>query len=106
MVYSVKIVPPYYIGDTKRTLEDRVKEHNRWYRFGRPDESAIAAHAIMCDHSIARNSAFIVEKEKNFHHRKIKEALTIYQHPNNCKRDTGVYVSPVWKTIQKPLHLD
>ena len=51
-----------YIGETKRTANQRVKEHKADTRIGRIDKSAIAEHAHTTGHNVHFN-AMVVEKE-------------------------------------------
>ena len=48
-----------YIGQTKRNLNDRLKEHQRANREQKPENSALCEHAMKSDHSIGWNKSRI-----------------------------------------------
>jgi hypothetical protein len=88
-----------YIGETKRALAIRVKEHrddvekiSRDTHFTRGqrqstselrNKSAITDHVVKENHVINWDSARIVSKESDEFARGIKEAITICHHPNS-----------------------
>jgi hypothetical protein len=39
-----------YIGQSGRSIQIRIKEHNRHIRLAQPDKSAVAEHSINHDH--------------------------------------------------------
>jgi len=42
----------FYIGQRGRSVQLRIKEHNRHIRLAQPDKSAVAEHSINHDHII------------------------------------------------------
>ena len=96
-----------YIGETKRKLSVRVKEHReevekidlgrsftrgtRKQSVNERHKSAITDHICVSNHVIQWDSARIVKKEGDWRTRGIKEAVTIRKHPENMNRDEGRY---------------
>ena len=66
-----------YIGETGRSLKDRLKEHKRAFRLNNPSLSAVAEHAIDTGHKIGWDDAHIIDFETYFWPRKVKEAIWI-----------------------------
>jgi hypothetical protein len=64
-----------YIGQTKRTIEKRRKEHIRQLRLGQPDKSAVAQHALETGHKIEFNNTCRLARTKGYMDRIIKEAI-------------------------------
>ncbi|KAG8301980.1 hypothetical protein J6590_108521 [Homalodisca vitripennis] len=52
-----------YIGQTKRTIKKRFKEHERYYKYGQTDKSAIAKHAFETNHTF-KNFTLLKEVHK------------------------------------------
>jgi len=46
-----------YIGQSGRSIQTQIKEHNRLIRLAQPDKSAVAEHSINHDH-IVNNRVF------------------------------------------------
>ena len=107
-----------YIGETKRTLATRIKEHRdetekisrnvhftRGQRESTSDvrsKSAVTDHVIKENHVINWESAKIVKKESDWFARGVKEAITICQHKKNMNRDEGrFFLSPIYKPLIK-----
>ena len=85
-----------YIGETGRTLKDRLGEHKRAVTNGNTN-NAIAVHILNNnDHSIEWDEAKVVKRDQYISTRKIKESLIIRATPNNMNTDPGVHVHPVW----------
>ena len=66
-----------YIGETGRSLKDRLKEHKRAFRLNNPGLSAVADHAIDTGHKIEWDDVHIIDYETYFWPRKVKEAIWI-----------------------------
>ena len=65
-----------YIGDTSKTMKDRMKEHHRAVRRG-DNNNSLAVHADTNDHHIDWQGAGVMDIERNQKQRKIKEAINI-----------------------------
>ena len=97
-----------YIGETKRALKTRVKEHRddvvkmdtgRAFTRGAAQESqetvnksAITDHVMQLNHVIDWESAKMIERESDKMVRGIKEAIAIRKTPANMNRDEGRYM--------------
>ena len=86
-----------YIGETCRTLNVRLKEHQRCCRNFESQKSAVAQHAIEEDHRIDWSNSTVIDKEPQWHRRRLKEALHIKKH-SNFNQDQGLTVSPIWNS--------
>ncbi|XP_071441632.1 uncharacterized protein [Hetaerina americana] len=62
-----------YIGETGRTIETRIKEHKRHLRLYQPSKSAVAEHAIDCDHAIRWEETKMLHHSKGYWDRLTKE---------------------------------
>ena len=87
-----------YTGETKRTANQRIREHKADTRIGGVDKSAIAKHAHVTGHEVHWD-AMIVEKEQHSGRRKVKEALHIHRMKKaggSMYRDKGSHLSKIW----------
>ena len=95
-----------YIGETKRTLETRMKEHRAAARLGQLEKSAVAEHAWQDGHTIDWSDVRILDEAPRNSVLLIKEALHIRLRPPEEKinRDLGLDVPECWvhtiKTLQ------
>ena len=62
-----------YIGQTGRTVQDRIKEHQRCIKLADFDKSAVAEHSLLTGHRILLSSTTVVDKATNYYDRIIKE---------------------------------
>ena len=82
--------PSSYIGESGRTLGDRIKEH-----FKAP--SPIHLHSSTTGHPMDPNQFSIVQKEVNSQPRTIKEAMFIWVQDPPLNRNLGKYQLPhIW----------
>ena len=84
-----------YIGETCRTLNVRLKEHQRCCSNFDLQKSAVAQHAVEEDHRIDWDNSMVVDKESKWHRRRLKEAMYIKKY-NNFNQDQGFAISPIW----------
>ena len=63
-----------YYGQTSRTIEKRIKEHNTSVRNHLQNYSKLSEHAYNENHTINWSEAEIIYKESNYNKRLIKEA--------------------------------
>ncbi|XP_031555559.1 uncharacterized protein LOC116292390, partial [Actinia tenebrosa] len=68
-----------YIGETKRALKTREKEHQAALRLNHPDKSALAEHAMKTGHSINWLGSSVVYKEERWHQRKWLESQIAFE---------------------------
>ena len=101
-----------YIGETLRSLETRIKEHQkqvqdlsiRAKKNQAITNSAIADHINQNkDHQIMFDSASLLEHESRYFHRKSKEGLYIQALKPEINRDKGSELSPIWGPLLLPL---
>jgi hypothetical protein len=82
-----------YTGETGRSVDTRVKEHQRHIRLEHPDTSAVAEHSINLGHHIQLQNTIILSTKPRYKDRIIREAIEIELHPNNMNRDDGYCLS-------------
>ena len=66
---------------------------------GRIDLSAVAEHARMNNHEIDWSGARIVNIERKWHARKVKEALIIAKENSRMNMDKSMERSPAWLNL-------
>ncbi|KAJ0178488.1 hypothetical protein K1T71_006311 [Dendrolimus kikuchii] len=92
-----------YIGQTKRSIKTRVKEHIADMKHTRSTKSAISEHTLdKPNHYIRFDNPQILAKENRFIPRMMREAIEIKKHPN-FNREDGWQVPPVWNPIIKTI---
>jgi hypothetical protein len=79
-----------YIGQTKRQLCTRVKEHKNNIRLDPSKHSVVTEHIIKENHMFDWDNTQIMDIEKNFHKRLISETIHIKEQSNsiNLNKDT------------------
>ena len=92
-----------YIGETSRTLGNRMNEHLGYALSGHPKLPALADNAIRKDHRIDWENPKILDHEKATVPRKIKEAARIHsQHiDHRMNKDKELELSPIWTDLLK-----
>jgi predicted GIY-YIG superfamily endonuclease len=90
-----------YIGETGRSFQVRIKEHEADIRREWTRTSSLAEHSLKTKHHICLENTEILAKEDHFFRRRIREALEIMKHPNNMNRDGGLEVSRSWLPLLK-----
>ena len=98
-MYKIKcLCGDYYIGETGRTTNTRVKEHKAACRLVNFDRSAVAEHAWKDGHVIEWNEVEVLDTATDERQRRVKEALYIRMAPPGVRmnRDEGREVSPLW----------
>ena len=104
VVYSIPCsdCPKKYIGETLRTMEVRLKEHEKHKRMCEIEKSAVAEHACILDHSIAWKEAKVIDREKSIIGRRVKEALHIATAgEGTMNKDKGLEISKLWINLVK-----
>ena len=84
-----------YIGETGRNLGIRFKEHTS--RQG--TNSAVKDHIHETGHKISIDNVKIIDKEENWHRRKIREAIQIARRSPTLNRDKGLELPPVYNSL-------
>ena len=95
-----------YIGQTGRTLEERIKEHERDARTKEDKDikniSGLSEHMKKHGHTIKRENIRIVAREKDYKKRLFKEAMLIIKEKEKelmNKKEEKVEVSNIWRKI-------
>ncbi|KAG6458307.1 hypothetical protein O3G_MSEX010782 [Manduca sexta] len=91
-----------YIGQTKRNIGTRVKEHIADVKYRRSTKSAVAEHSEGgANHYLRLDKPQILAKEHRFLPRMIREAIEMKKHPN-FNREDGWKLAQAWDPV---LHL-
>jgi hypothetical protein len=93
-----------YSGHTGRSVDIRLKEHQRHTRLEHPDKSA-AEHSIDQGHRIQFHNSSIIAMKTRYMDRIVREATEIELHPYNINREGGFCLSKSWKTLISSLKL-
>ena len=90
-----------YVGETKRALSVRIKEHQDAVRLGHTDKSALAEHAWTACHRIDWEATQIVDTATRLSELLVKEAFHIRTIPARLRlnRDTGIQLPDCWSWI-------
>ena len=85
-----------YIGETGRSINQRICEHAADIKHRRSRSSALAEHAEKTNHHVCIEDAKVIDRIDHFHHRKLREAIEIEKRPVNLNRDDGWNISRCW----------
>jgi hypothetical protein len=94
-----------YIGQTGRSVDIRLKEHQWHIRLKHPDNSAEAEHSIDQGHCIQFHNASILATKTRYMDHIVREAIEIELHPYNINREGGFCLSKSWKPLISSLKL-
>jgi hypothetical protein len=83
-----------YIGETMRSFEKRIKEHQKDWT------SAVQEHNVKCMQGIDWDKVEIISGYDQRYKRKFKEAIEITKH-NNFNQDEGLFIPKEWKSLAK-----
>ena len=83
-----------YIGETKRTLAERFKEHKN-----KDKPTAVGEHCQDTGHSFSQENAKILTREPNWTARKVKEAIYIKSKGPPINRDQGYQLAPIYNQL-------
>ncbi|XP_075923264.1 uncharacterized protein LOC142924610 [Petromyzon marinus] len=101
-VYKLKcLCGSSYIGETKRHISDRIREHKADLKHGRTNSSAVADHCYnsVGSHDIDFSKTEVLCKPTGYHERFVHEAIHIYKHRDNFNREDGFRLSNHWKDV-------
>ena len=88
-----------YIGQTKRNLNTRLREHQRAIRQRKPENSALCEHVMETDHLIGWSNARILKVETNYFKRLTAESWFIHSHPKVLNRSDGESLPVIYRSL-------
>ena len=101
LVYEVPCqnCPFVYIGQTKRDLKSRIKEHQRAIKFQRPEKSALCQHSMENDHLVDWSKVKILKVEHDYSKRLFTESWYINEKPQVLNRNDGLSFPAVYRKL-------
>ena len=89
-----------YIGETKRPLKTRVKEHTNAIQTGNTSHSGLSEHCVLNRHSVSVDNFEVIDHESHLYKRRIKESLHIAASLNACNiKHLSVGISSAWLSL-------
>ena len=102
-----------YVGETKKKISTRIREHERDVFHGRWDKSGLSEHARSCSSDFKFDQSETIAIESNYKRRKIREALEIRRQEtaprlaNETNRDRGnIMRSESWNSLLKKIPMN
>ena len=81
-----------YIGETGRSMLERIKEHDQDTWLARTQSSAVSEHSNSTGHYPLWDEVKFIDQDPYWHTRKLK-AIHIRLHSDNINRDSGIEIS-------------
>ena len=88
-----------YVGQTKRKISTRIKEHIRNVTNQDCEKSAVAEHSYTNNHTILFQETKQLARENHYFPRIIREAIEVKKHCNNFNREDGYKLSKTWDPV-------
>ena len=85
-----------YIGETGRSMQERIKEHDRDIRLARTQNSAVSEDTHEAGHYPIWNEVKFIDRDPHWYTRRVKEVIHLRLHPNNINRDSGIEIPEIW----------
>ena len=85
------------VGETKRTLSQRFKEHTN---LDKP--TGVGDHCRATGHSVSMKNTKVLTRESNWHKRKVKEAIDIKHRAPTMNRNQGHHLPAIYNQIIPP----
>jgi hypothetical protein len=82
-----------YVGQSRRTVEKRCKEHQKYVRLHQPEKSALVKNCISTGHCMDFSGTSILHRTPGNVDRLVKEAIGIHLNKNNFNRNGGFILS-------------
>ena len=84
-----------HLGETTRTLEVRIKEHNR----KEGNLAAIGEHLVQTGHKVDNERTKVIGRESKFWRRKIHESVEKRQKKPRLNRDFGYQLPTIYNSL-------
>ena len=94
-----------YIGETGRSLEVRLKEHQYSLKKRDPDVSKLCEHHFTTGHRFLWDQAEVIGHEQNWKARKVHEAAEILQGGEMVISTASIDIDPVWRPMIKNIKI-
>ena len=85
-----------YVGETKKHVSTRVREHQRDVFNGNWEPSGATHHSKTCEGTFNWDADVTIAVENNFRRRKVRESLEIRRHQATLNRDRGRHDAGSW----------
>ncbi|XP_023236949.1 uncharacterized protein LOC111636030 [Centruroides sculpturatus] len=88
----------FYIGETKRKVKVRLKEHIADLKYRRLN-SAFHEHCLLNNCNIDKNNIDILHRERDTYKRKFKESIEIIKNQNSINKNPSISINENWLKI-------
>jgi hypothetical protein len=95
-----------YVGQTKRQLGTRLKEHKNNIKLDPEKHSVITEHIVNTNHKMDWNNVKILDHKNIYHKRLVSEMISIKEQENglNCIKDTELLHSSYYNILNELSH--